>query len=41
LDIMILVQDGRGTENDGKMIVEVVKDRIGDRVGQWADWKSK
>lgn len=39
LDVMVVVHDARGSTTDGSMIVEVVKDRVGDALGQWTAWK--
>ena len=41
LDVMVVVHDGYGTTTDGAMIVEVVKDRTGNALHQWAVWKTK
>lgn len=43
LDVMVVVHDGYGTTNaaDGAMIVEVVKDRTGNALHQWAVWKTR
>jgi hypothetical protein len=41
LDVMVAVHDGYGTTNDGAMIVEVVKDRAGNALHQWAVWKTR
>lgn len=40
LDVMVVVHDVHGTVTDGS-IVEVVKDRIGSTLGQWALWNSR
>ena len=39
VDVMVLVHTPHGTAIDGSTIVEVVKDRMGDGVGEWAVWK--
>ncbi len=39
LDVVVLVHNAYGTAIDGSTIVEVVKDRLGDTVGEWAVWK--
>lgn len=41
LDVMVVVHDGYGTTTDGAMIVEVVKDRAGNSLHQWAIWKTR
>jgi hypothetical protein len=41
LDILVTVHDAHGTVTDGSVIVEVVKDRVGNALGQWAIWNSK
>jgi hypothetical protein len=41
LDVLVLVHDARGTATTGSSIVEVVKDRVGGALGEWAVWRNK
>lgn len=39
LDVLVLVHDAHGIATTGSAIVEVVKDRVDDALGEWAVWK--
>jgi hypothetical protein len=41
LDVLVVVHDAHDAATTGSSIVEVVKDRVGDALGEWAVWKNK